>query len=176
MGINMLRFSYWLQHGQVPYTAIISGEHNKASFHLATREHFQSAYYKIANKTDALEHLCKTRALKAEEIAFVFDDILDVSMARKCGIRILVNRPGPSLFQKYIADHKLADYVTAAHSGRYAVRECCELIMGFQNSFETAIEERSAFSAKYTRYLRARNEMPTDFFTREGDQIVTKKP
>jgi 3-deoxy-D-manno-octulosonate 8-phosphate phosphatase (KDO 8-P phosphatase) len=176
MGINLLRFSYWLGHKQIPYTAIISGERNSASFHLASREHFQSAYYKISNKTEALEHVCHTQGLKPEEIAFVFDDILDISMARKCGLRILVNRPGASLFHRYIIQNKLADYMTGSFSGHCAVRESCELIMGFRNNFDQALEERSAFSAEYRKYLEARNDTPTRFFTRKDQHIVEERP
>jgi 3-deoxy-D-manno-octulosonate 8-phosphate phosphatase (KDO 8-P phosphatase) len=176
MGVNLLRFSYWLAHKQIPYTAIISGERNSASFHLATREHFQSAYFKISNKTEALEHVCRTQGLKPEEIAFVFDDILDVSMARKCGLRILVNRPGASLFRNYIIQNKLADYMTGNFSGACPVRESCELIMGFQGIFDQALEERSAFSAEYRKYLQARTDTPTLFFTRKDEQMVETKP
>jgi 3-deoxy-D-manno-octulosonate 8-phosphate phosphatase (KDO 8-P phosphatase) len=176
MGLNLLRFSYWLDHGQIPCTAIISGERNSASFHLAKREHFHSAYFKISNKTDALDHLCRNQGLKPEEIAFVFDDILDISMAAKCGLRILVNRPGASLFHKYIIKHKLADYITGSFSGHYAVRETCELLMGFREIFDRALEERSAFSVNYKAYLEARNEISTFFFSRADEQIIEQNP
>src|SRR5436853_3976192 len=44
-----------------------------------------------------------------------------------CGIRILVNRKTAPLFIKYVKENKLADYITGAESGKFPVREGCEL-------------------------------------------------
>jgi 3-deoxy-D-manno-octulosonate 8-phosphate phosphatase (KDO 8-P phosphatase) len=176
MGINLLRFSHWLLHGELPLTAIISGERNNSSFHLSTREHFDSCYFKIPHKTEALNHLCASNNLKPNEVAFVFDDVLDLSMSKMCGFRILINRPGASLFRNYVVSQNLADYITGNLSGHYAIREGCELIMGLRGNCEKAMEERIAFSTEYQLYLKQRNEKETAFFTRQGDQIVSEKP
>ena len=53
MGTNLLRFSYYLNHKELPTTAIISGEKNSAAFTFVDRERFHSSYSKFANKIDA---------------------------------------------------------------------------------------------------------------------------
>ena len=77
MGVNLLRFSYFLNYNQLPITAIISGENNKAAFLFCTREKLHASYSKCANKLIASNHLCETFNLKPHEICFVFDDVLD---------------------------------------------------------------------------------------------------
>src|ERR1700739_4497109 len=56
MGTNLLRFGYYLQHKQLPKTAVISGEKNETAFYFANREHFDASYFKIVNKKWALDH------------------------------------------------------------------------------------------------------------------------
>jgi 3-deoxy-D-manno-octulosonate 8-phosphate phosphatase (KDO 8-P phosphatase) len=176
MGINMLRFSHWLKKNEAPVTAIISGEKNSASFQLCSREHFTSCYYKVAHKTDALDHLCATHKLRPEEIAFVFDDILDLSIADRCGVRILINRPGVSMVRNYVVEHKLADYITASTASNNALREACEMLIGIQGYWSKVMDERIHFSTTYQKYLHARNEVDTTYFSRINQQIEEANP
>jgi 3-deoxy-D-manno-octulosonate 8-phosphate phosphatase (KDO 8-P phosphatase) len=176
MGINMLRFSHWLRTGELPITSIISGEKNQSSFQLAAREHFHSCYYKVAHKTDAFEHLCSLHQLKPEEVAFVFDDILDLSMAALCGLRILINRPGVSMVRNHVIEHKLADYITSSPSGNYALREACELMIGIKGNWTKVIDERSGFSKNYQAYLKERNSVETTFYSRINNMIEEANP
>jgi 3-deoxy-D-manno-octulosonate 8-phosphate phosphatase (KDO 8-P phosphatase) len=93
MGTNLLRFSFWLNHNkQLPVCAIITGQNNVSAIHLGEREHFHAVYTGYKHKLDALETLLSTCDLRAEEIMFVYDDVLDVSIARKAGVRMLINR------------------------------------------------------------------------------------
>jgi len=176
MGTNMLRFSYWLQHHKLPFTAIISGERNKASFTFSSREHFTSCYYKVMHKVEALDHFCKEHHLKHDEVAYVFDDVLDISIARSCGLRILVNRKNSPLFTEYIKTYNFADYITGAGSGEFAVRETCELMMGLNGMHDEAISRRSANADVYREYIEARNQVKTLFFTRPADSIIEQNP
>jgi 3-deoxy-D-manno-octulosonate 8-phosphate phosphatase (KDO 8-P phosphatase) len=176
MGVNLLRFSHWLLTGQLPVTVIISGERNDSSFHLASREHFESCYYKVSHKTDALKHLCSEHNLRPEEIAFIFDDVLDLSMAKVCGLRFLVNRPGPSLFRNYVLANNLTDYVSSNYSGNYPVREITEVISALRGNLEIALEQRIDFSTPYQEYLLRRNSLETHFFTRNNGIITEENP
>ncbi len=172
MGINMLRFSFWLQHGQLAHTSIISGERNSASFSLSAREHYNSCYYRIGNKIEALDHFCKEHGFKHEEIAYVYDDVLDISIAKVCGVRVLVNRKSNPLFVEYLKKNNLADYITGAESGNFAVRETCELFMGLNGIYDETISKRSSNSEVYQNYLENRNRIETAFFTKDGNAII----
>ncbi len=172
MGTNLLRFGYFLQHGRLPLTAIISGEKNETAFYFCTREHFTSSYYKIANKIDAIHHFCQQHNISPKEIAYVFDDVLDLCVAEVCGIRILIKRNANPLFTNYVIENNLADYITAHESGNFAVREVCELLMGLYNNYDKIISERTRYSAVYKEYIEKRNCIETTFFTRNGNTIV----
>jgi 3-deoxy-D-manno-octulosonate 8-phosphate phosphatase (KDO 8-P phosphatase) len=165
MGVNLLRLSFWLAHHRVPPTAILSGEENKAGLYLAKREHFSSVYFKSTNKIKSLHHFMKEYGLAPEEIIFVFDDVLDLSLAEVCGVRIQVNRPAGVLFNQWVALHHFADYVTASEGGNFAVREACELLMGLNGSFDTALQERMTFGRHYQQYLAERGAIETHLFT-----------
>lgn len=176
MGVNLLRFSYWLNYKRMPLTAVISGEHNSTSFFWTKREHFNSCYYKIARKTDALEHFCTQNNIKPSEVVFVFDDVLDLSIAKQVGVRIFISRQSNPLFNDYVVKHKLADYVTANGSSNYAVREACEMIMGLQDIYEKVVTERVNYSAAYQAYIESRNAGLTNYFTKQNNSIVELPP
>lgn len=172
MGTNMLRFGYYLMHQQLPITAIISGEKNKTAFFFCEREHFTHSYFKISDKTTAFEHLCKEHNLQPHEVAYVFDDVLDLCIAKVCGIRILVNRIANPLFKQHVITHNLADYITGQESGGFAVRETCELLLGLQNKYTDVIEERTVYSDVYKEYIQKRNSITTQFYTL-SNQIIS---
>lgn len=173
MGCNLLRFAYYLRHGKLPYTSIISGENNKAAFAFVKRECFHSTYYKVPDKIVAGDHICEQQGLNYHEIAFVFDDILDLSIARKCGLRIFIPRKGNPLLNDYVIKNDLADYVTAATSGQCPVRESCELLTGMYNSYDDALRQRVEYSDHYRDYLELRKTIAPDFYTQK-DGLVCK--
>lgn len=106
MGTNLLRFSHYLHTKHLPITAIISGEKNDAAFAFIDRERFHASYSKFANKLEAANHLCKTHHIKTNEICFMFDDALDLSLAEISGIRIFIPRKTNPLFNDFVLKHK----------------------------------------------------------------------
>lgn len=162
---NMLRFSYFIQNKSLPKTAIMSGEKNETSFFFAAREHFDGCYFKIKHKTDALTHFCAIYNLKPEEVCFVFDDILDLTIAKVAGVRVCISRKAGLLFNEYIKKNKLADYMTGTYSGEFALREACEMLLGISGMFDECIDRRVTYDDIYQQYLMARENTPTHFYT-----------
>lgn len=175
MGTNLLRFNYFQRNGTPPVTAIISGENNSAAYSLAKREHFQAIYYGIKYKALALQHLCMTQNLKPEEVAFVFDDVLDLSMAEKCGLRIMVNRDCNPLLLDFAMFRGMVDYVTAVDGNHHAVRESSELLMGISGVYKYTIEARMNFNDEYLLYLQTRNQIATICYTTQASSIIEKQ-
>ncbi len=173
MGVNLLRFSYFLKHNHLPITAIISGEKNQAAFTFIERERLHFSYSKCANKLIAANHLCKTQNIQLHEICYVFDDVLDLSLAEQCGIRIFIPRPNNPLFNEYVYKHRIADYVTAGSCGNFAVREACELLMGLTGNFDAVIDERKGFTEIYNSYLNLRKATTPEFYTIQNDEVVS---
>ncbi|HSU27794.1 MAG TPA: hypothetical protein VLJ68_05390 [Chitinophagaceae bacterium] len=176
MGINLLRFNHFLRKSTQPVLAILSGEKNSAAFSLAKREHFQDVYFSIKNKIDAVRHICARYQLELEQVAFVFDDVLDLSVAGSAGIRIMVPHASTSLLVDYAIRNELVDYVTH-HSGReHAVRESTELLMTVGGHYDETIRHRIEFTDTYQQYLSQRNQVATRFFTADtpGFKEVTE--
>lgn len=175
VGLNLLRFSYYLIHQQHPYIAIISGEKNLSAFTLVKREFIHRHYFKIPHKIKAFEHICESLNLSAEETCFVFDDILDLSIAEKCGLRLFVQKPSAVLFNEYVIKNQLADYVSFSDGSSNAVREICELLMGCYNNFEDVLKERIQFTSKYQKYLEIKRAIQTENYTFIENKITQVK-
>lgn len=172
MGVNMMRFSYYLLHNKLPVCIIITGENNKLAISFAQREGFHSVFYKMINKKLALEYLCEQHDISAEEVLFVFDDVLDFPVAQRAGVRCMIGRSATTLLQEFAINNLLVDYITQNDGSKYAVREVAELIMMLQGNFETAIENRMHFTDKYKEYLSLRNSTATEFYFTKEHQII----
>jgi 3-deoxy-D-manno-octulosonate 8-phosphate phosphatase (KDO 8-P phosphatase) len=160
MGVNMLRFSHWLLHGKKQAkTAIITGQKNQSALHFAQREHFDLVYMGKANKAEAFSDLCSKLDLKEEEILYVFDDVLDLPIAEKAGLRILINRYASPLFYDHVRSHGLADYITFNEGGENAVRESCELLIGMNDNYADVMRKRGEYTGDYEVYLTERNQI-----------------
>jgi 3-deoxy-D-manno-octulosonate 8-phosphate phosphatase (KDO 8-P phosphatase) len=169
MGTNMLRFGHWLKNAKLPHVGIITGEDNPSASYLAQREHFHAVYLKSKNKLNAFDHFLKSNQLQAHEVVFVFDDVLDLGVAEKCGLRILIKHGAAPMFLNYSIKNELADYITA--SDEHGVREACELILSTQGIYDQAIRGRSQFHETYTSYLDVRQKVETKSFLIKGDLI-----
>lgn len=175
MGTNLLRFSYYLNHKELPITAIISGEKNLAAFTFIDRERFHSSYSKFANKIDAAQHLCKKHKIDLHQIAYVFDDVLDLGLADVCGLRIFIPRKSNPLFNEFVLKHHLADYLTGATSGDGSVREACELMIGLNGNYDMVISERANFASSYKSYLELRKATTPIYYTSQDGEVIEVK-
>lgn len=175
MGLNMLRFNHHLRTGENPIAAVITGEHNTAAFTLAKREHFHSVYYRIKNKMDAFNHLCDAYAIKPEEVAYFYDDILDLPVASVCGLRVMIGRPGSPMMTELVKKDALADYITAAGGGGNALREAAEMLIALNGNYNETIRQRIEYTARYQEYITARNTPNPTFYT-ITDSKITEQP
>ena len=169
MGTNMLRFGHWLKNDKLPYVSIITGEDNPSALYLAQREHFHSVYLKSKNKLIAFDHFLKSNQLHPHEVAFVFDDVLDLGVAEKCGVRILVKHGAAAMFQNYAIKNEVTEYITA--NDNHAVRETCELILSAFDVYDEVIGYRSHFHENYKTYLGIRQRVDTKTFLTNVDLI-----
>ncbi len=169
MGTNMLRFSYWLENQEHPVTAILTGANNHLATYLAKRENFNYLFLKCNTKRTAIDIICKEFDLKYHEIAFVFDDILDLDVAEICGLRLMVKRQASPLFEEYVLNNSICDYISGSSGKDGAVREICELLMGLNGNYDTVIDKRKDFNGDYETYLNERYVIETK--VREHDGI-----
>jgi 3-deoxy-D-manno-octulosonate 8-phosphate phosphatase (KDO 8-P phosphatase) len=172
MGINMMRFSYYLQHKELPISVIFTGENNKLAISFAQRENFHSVYYKTPNKKKALDHLCEVYKISPSEVFFVFDDVLDFSVAELVGVRCMVTHDANTLLKKFAVEKGLVDYITKHNGNHNALREVSELIMMLADNFDETIENRMHYSELYNEYIQLRKNIPTQNFILKSESIV----
>ena len=174
MGQNLLRFGWWLRDGQLPVTAVMTGQDNPSAAQLARRERFQAVYQGFLDKGRALDHLIETFDLAEEQVAFVFDDALDLSVARRAGLRVLVRRAASPLFQRHVVSRADADYVTGREGGEHAVREVAELFLGLTGRYDQVVDERSRFGPRYSEYFEHRQDQAVRWFRASPDGVVER--
>lgn len=172
-GINLFRFSSWLQRKKVLPVIVISGEKNPALIKLARRERFDGVFFNIKNKVDALNLLGKKQwNLKPAQLIYVFDDVIDLSIASRTQLRFLVRRNESPVFERYVREKGFADYISFSSGGNGAVREITELCMALDGVYEKTIKKRTQYEDDYRAYEQERNLVETIFYTREHKRIV----
>ncbi len=171
MGINLLRYDYFLRNGELPIAAIITGEENPTARDFAKRESFYALYFRIKDKGEALKHFCSNFNVEPENIAWFFDDILDLNVAKQCGVRFYLGRKSQPLTTQFVLDNGMVDYITAHEGGQNALRECAELAMALNGTIDTVLNHRLAFDANYADYFAKRNRVKPVIFTKNGDAL-----
>jgi 3-deoxy-D-manno-octulosonate 8-phosphate phosphatase (KDO 8-P phosphatase) len=162
MGINLLRFDYWLRNDRFPLIFIITGMKNQTAAGFAKREHFDGIFHNTKNKREALESLCNKYKIVAKEVAFIFDDVLDIEIAKMSGLSFNVGRESNPLLKDYIIQNNICNYISAFPGEKHAVREICELLIGLSGDYKRAVELRIQFKGKYEEFLNQRNSINTD--------------
>jgi 3-deoxy-D-manno-octulosonate 8-phosphate phosphatase (KDO 8-P phosphatase) len=173
MGINMLRFNVWLFQRKIAPAAIISGEENGIASFFAARENFSASYRKIKNKEQAFLHFCKLHECSPSEVLFVFDDILDLPIAKLAGLRMMVSRRVNPMTVQYATQNRLVDYLTEAEGGSNAVREICELCLLLSNNFQKVVELRTRYAPEYRDYIAARAGVSPSQYLLRDEEIVS---
>lgn len=90
-------------------------------------------YQGAENKVAAYEDLVSKLKLSDDQVAYVGDDLPDITLIRRVGLGVAVANAADMVKQ-------FARYVTQRNGGEGAVREVCELIMQAQNTFKDVHE------------------------------------
>lgn len=171
MGINMLRFGYYLVSKNIPKIGIVTGEKNKVALSLAKREHFDYSFLGVKNKKLVLDFLEKKAKIRSEESAVIYDDLNDLPLVEKAGLRLLVNQHGSLVFQELMRKQKKFDYLTKTFGGQGAVREICELILNFLGIYPQCLKHRGNFTKTYQDYWKLRNSLIPTCFVQRGNKL-----
>lgn len=161
MGVNLLRLSYWLKHGVMPVTGIITGASNEAAEYFAKREGLECCIRGFTDKGHAFRVFSETFDIEPDAVAFIYDDVIDLPIAEKVAVRCCVRRNSSPLFAEYIESNEYCDYLTSAPGGQAAVRECCELMTALSYDYEEALAVRTGYGEKYRAYLALRKSVET---------------
>lgn len=111
--------------------AIITGRNAKLLEDRAETLGIRHLYQGQSDKLLAFRELLDTLSLRAEEVAYIGDDLIDWPVMAEVGLSVAVQDAHPILLPK-------AHYVTRIAGGRGAVRELCDLILLAQGKLEDA--------------------------------------
>ncbi len=164
MGLNLMQFSFWLKkEKKLPVRGIITGaRENPTAEYFAKRQHFTFIKTHARKKDIVLDNVCQKYDLKKNQVAYIFDDVNDFSVAKKCGLRFYVERNANPLLSEFIKEKKFIDYSTSHKGGDGAVREICELIMGLNQNFRDVFNGRIEYSEDYKNFWDLRNSIDTE--------------
>lgn len=114
--------------------ALITGRQSKVvelrAHELGIRDVFQKCY----KKTFAYDRLAEKYSLTDEEIAYAGDDIVDMSVMKRCGLPIAVADADDCV-------KTFAKLITKKKGGRGAVREVCDFILKAKGVWKKIIDE-----------------------------------
>lgn len=161
MALHIIRYAYWRKHGVLPIIAIITGVDNQSAYKLAQRDHLTHVFAGFKDKTEPLEMLKNIYNLKKENIATIFDDIIDYPLAIGSELRFLVRRNASPLFMNYFKENKLCDYITYSQQPDYPVREVAELIIGLSGKYDDMLASRFKEKEQYLEFWNTRQAVET---------------
>jgi len=124
-------FGITLLHRAGIKTVIITAKKSRIVKLRARDMKVAKAYQGYIDKLVAFNKILKRFRVKPEEICFIGDDIIDISVLKRVGFAVAV----PNAMDEV----KAASHYTASKmGGRGAVREICDLILKSQNKWDLA--------------------------------------
>lgn len=115
LGLNMLkRYGYKL--------VILTGRSDGSVQRRATDLHFDLCLMGEGDKGNRLLKLMKDMSIEPSSVAYVGDDLNDLSAMREAGMKFAVSNASPEV-------KAVADYVTQAPGGGGGIREIAEMLL-----------------------------------------------
>lgn len=114
-------------------TVLITAKSSKTIFPRAKDMHVAKVFADIFPKTAVLEKILKKYSVTLDEVCFVGDDLVDLSLMRKVGLPVAVANGSREI-------KEAASFVTSRSGGRGAVREVAELILKSQGKWEDILK------------------------------------
>jgi len=113
-------------------TAIITGRDVPVTEHRAAQLKIEFVIQGAADKSEALDQLCRRAGVTPAQVAFVGDDWPDLPIMRRVGYPIAVADADPRV-------REAAAFVTTAPGGRGAVREAIEHLIAAKGLMPKAL-------------------------------------
>jgi len=110
-------------------TAIITAKKSRIVKMRAKDMKVNYVYQGFRDKLAALNKILRKTRLKAEEICFIGDDLIDMPVLKRAGLAVAVPNAVEEVRQQ-------AHFTTSKTGGRGAVREICDLILKAQGKWD----------------------------------------
>lgn len=112
-------------------TAIITAKKSRIVKMRARDMRINYVYQGFNEKLKALKKVLRKTRIKAEEVCFIGDDLIDLPVLKRVGFGVAV----PNAMDE-VRQH--AHFTTSRSGGRGAVREICDLILKAQGKWDSA--------------------------------------
>lgn len=118
-------------------TGVITGRASAALRRRCKELDVEFVYEKQGHKVAAYEDILRKTGAKESEVAFIGDDLPDLTIMRRVGLAVAVGNATPEV-------KRAADYRTKALGGKGAAREVVELILKSKGIWEEMIDKARA--------------------------------
>ena len=118
-------------------TGVITGRGCAALRRRCKELDIEFVYEKQGHKIAAYEDVLRKTGVKESEVAFLGDDLPDLTIMRRVGLAVAVANATPEV-------RRAADYRTKAPGGKGAAREVVELILKSKGIWEEMIDKARA--------------------------------
>jgi 3-deoxy-D-manno-octulosonate 8-phosphate phosphatase (KDO 8-P phosphatase) len=116
---------------------VITGRESPALRRRMQELSVEFVYEKQPHKVAAFEEILKKAVVREEEVAYLGDDLPDLTVMRRVGLAVAVGNAAPEV-------KKAAHYTTARPGGKGAARELVELILKSKGVWEEMIDRARA--------------------------------
>jgi 3-deoxy-D-manno-octulosonate 8-phosphate phosphatase (KDO 8-P phosphatase) len=120
----------WLTLGRK--AAILTGRQSPLVARRAAELGLTAVVQGADDKVAAFVELLSAHGLRAEQAAYIGDDVPDLAVLRRCGLAVAVADACPEV-------RAIAHYVTGVNGGRGACRETIELLLRAQGCWQQAL-------------------------------------
>lgn len=112
---------------------IITGRDSKVVSHRAAELKLDFCHQGIVDKLSVFEKLIAFHKLKKKQVAYIGDDINDLTTLQACGLSVC-----PADAMSYVKDH--VDLVTLTNGGHGVVREVADLVLASQGVMDKILK------------------------------------
>jgi 3-deoxy-D-manno-octulosonate 8-phosphate phosphatase (KDO 8-P phosphatase) len=116
---------------------VITGRESAALRRRMKELNVEFVYEKQAHKIAAYEEVLKMAGVTEDEVAFLGDDLPDLTVMRRVGLAVAVGNAAPEVKQ-------IAHYTTERNGGKGAARELVELILKCKGAWDEMIDQARA--------------------------------
>lgn len=114
--------------------AIITSKKSGSVRHRAEELKIARFYEGVRKKTEPYEQILQEMGITDEQVCYVGDDLVDLSLMKRVGLPVAVSDAVEEVKER-------AEYVTQARGGYGAVREVAELILKAQGKWEKILSK-----------------------------------
>lgn len=115
---------YWIRAGHD--AAVLSGRDSVTIRRRAGEAGIKAVYTGVKDKLPVFETILKRMKRRPDQVCFVGDDLVDLSVMARCGFAVATRGAMAEV-------RRTAQYVTRAEGGAGAVREVVELLLRYQD-------------------------------------------